>query len=152
MEKAGRAGKYSKVLWVVLALAIALTAAGCGGESGGSDGGSGEGKTYADGETVGEGATEFTMEIVDQDGGETRLTVLTDEGTVGSALLEYGLIAGEDGDYGLYVKTVNGITADYDKDGVYWAFYIDGEYASTGVDATDVTAGAVYAFKAEKAS
>ena len=44
-----------------------------------------------------------------------------------------GLIAGEDSDYGLYVKTVNGVTVDYDTDGKYWAFYVDGEYAATDV-------------------
>lgn len=49
-------------------------------------------------------------------------------------------------------KTVNGMTADYDKDGVYWAFYIDGEYAMTGVDATNITDGAQYAFQMEKAN
>ena len=49
-------------------------------------------------------------------------------------------------------KTVNGMTADYDKDGVYWAFYIDGEYAMTGVDATNITDGAQYAFRREKAN
>ena len=46
-------------------------------------------------------------------------------------------------------QTVNGITADYDTDGHYWAFYVGGEYAQTGVDATQVTAGASYAFKVE---
>ena len=49
-------------------------------------------------------------------------------------------------------KTVNGMTADYDKDGVYWAFYIDGEYAMTVVDATNITDGAQYAFRMEKAN
>lgn len=49
-------------------------------------------------------------------------------------------------------KTVNGMTADYDKVGVYWAFYIDGEYAMTGVDATNITDGAQYAFRMEKAN
>ena len=49
-------------------------------------------------------------------------------------------------------KTVNGMTADYDKDGVSWAFYIDGEYAMTGVDATNITDGAQYAFRMEKAN
>ena len=46
-------------------------------------------------------------------------------------------------------KTVNGVTVDYDTDGKYWAFYVDGEYAATGVDSTDITAGATYTFKAE---
>ena len=61
-----------------------------------------------------------------------------------------GLIAGEDGAYGLYVKTVNGVTLDYDADGMYWAFYVNGEYASSGVDATEAVSGAEYMFKAEK--
>jgi hypothetical protein len=70
---------------------------------------------------------------------------------VGEALLDEKLIAGEEGPYGLYVKTVNGITLDYDKDGYYWSFYIDGEYGLTGVDQTEITNGAAYAFKAESA-
>ena len=69
---------------------------------------------------------------------------------MGDALTELGLIAGEESDYGLYVKTVNGVTLDYDADGAYWAFYVNGEYAQTGVDATTITEGDAYSFKAEK--
>ena len=47
------------------------------------------------------------------------------------------------------MKTVNGITADYDTDGVYWAFYVNGEYASTGVDSTPITQGDAYSLKVE---
>jgi hypothetical protein len=68
---------------------------------------------------------------------------------VGNALLKLELIAGEEAQYGLYVKTVNGITYDYDADGKYWAFYENGVYATAGVDTTPVTAGATYEFKAE---
>ena len=93
---------------------------------------------------------EFTFKVTDADGKETDFTINTDKKTVGEALLEENLIAGDDSEYGLYVKTVNGVTLDYDKDGMYWAFYINGEYAQTGVDSTDITAGAEYAFKAEK--
>ena len=75
----------------------------------------------------------------------------TDKKTVGEALLDVGLIAGEEGEYGLFVKTVNGITVDYEEDGAYWAFYIGDEYATTGVDATDIEEGASYSFKIEKA-
>lgn len=99
---------------------------------------------------VGEGATQFTFEVVDVEGATTIFTVNTDKATVGEALLDVELIAGEDSEYGLYVKTVNGITADYDVDQTYWAFYIDGEYAMTGVDATEVTGGSTYSFKVEK--
>ena len=69
---------------------------------------------------------------------------------MGEALLDQELIAGEDSDYGLYVKTVNGITADYDTDGSYWAFYVNGEYVSSGVDSTPVADGDTYSFKVEK--
>ena len=69
---------------------------------------------------------------------------------MGAALLELGLIAGDDSAYGLYVKTVNGVTVDYDTDKQYWAFYINGEYAMTGVDSTEITEGAEYSFKVEK--
>ena len=99
---------------------------------------------------IGEGNTEFAFEVVLEDGTTTLYNVHTDEKTVGAALLGVNLIAGDDSEYGLYVKTVDGVTADYDKDGTYWAFYIDGEYASTGVDATPVTAGDIYSFKVEK--
>ena len=105
--------------------------------------------TAAAAQVLGGGATAFTFTVVDGDGNETDYEIHTDAQTVGDALTELGLIEGEDSEYGLYVKTVNGITADYDTDGHYWAFYVDGEYAQTGVDATQVTAGASYAFKVE---
>lgn len=105
--------------------------------------------TMENGKVYGEGSTEFTFTVVDTEGKEVQATIRTDKTTVGEALLDLGLIAGEDGEYGLYVKTVNGTTLDYDKDGKYWAFYIDGEYAMTGVDSTEITAGSVYSFKAE---
>ena len=76
--------------------------------------------------------------------------IKTDEPQVGTALQNLNLIDGEQGDYGLYVKTVNGVTLDYNTDGMYWAFYVNGEYAMTGVDKTDVQSGATYEFKAEK--
>lgn len=101
-------------------------------------------------ETVlGEGETEFPFTVVDKDGHETVFKIHTHKKTVGEALLELDLIAGEEAEYGLYVKTVNGVTADYNKDGTYWAFYINGEYASTGVDSTTIKEGDCYSFKQE---
>lgn len=103
-----------------------------------------------DATVLGEGQTVFTFNVTDADGNETNFEIHTDKETVGDALLELDMIAGEDSEYGLYVKTVNGITADYDKDQTYWAFYVNGEYAQTGVDSTNVTAGDTYSFKVEK--
>lgn len=99
---------------------------------------------------LGEGEKTFAFTVVDADGNETAFEIHTDGETVGEALLELELIAGDDGDYGLYVKEVNGITADYDVDGTYWAFYVNGEYASTGVEQTAVSDGDSYSFKVEK--
>ena len=73
--------------------------------------------TVENGASVGEGAKEFTLEVVDVDAEPVVITVKTDEETVGGALAALGLIAGEESTYGLYIKTVNGITYDYDKDG-----------------------------------
>ncbi len=100
---------------------------------------------------VGEGNTVFTFSVVDADGVETFFEVHTDKATVGEALLENNLIEGETSDYGLYVKVVNGVKADYDADGAYWAFYVDGEYAQSGVDTTNIEEGKTYTFKYEKA-
>lgn len=98
---------------------------------------------------VGEGETSFEFTVVDADGNTKYYNVSTDKKTVGEALLDANLISGENGAYGLYVKTVSGITYDYEKDGKYWAFYANGEMSPTGVDMTDITEGAAYAFKAE---
>ena len=103
-----------------------------------------------DGETLGQGAATFAVEVTDAEGNKTAFTVKTDEKTVGAALQALNIISGEKSDYGLYIKEVTGIAADYETDGSYWAFYIDGQYAATGVDLTDVQDGAVYGFAVEK--
>ena len=99
---------------------------------------------------LGEGSMVFDFSVVDADGKETWFEIHTDETTVGAALLDVGLIKGEDGPYGLYVKVVNGISADYDKDKVYWAFYVNDEYGTTGVDQTEIKEGELYSFRIAK--
>jgi len=98
---------------------------------------------------LGEGETSFALAIVDVDGNQTDYTIYTDETTVGAALTALELIDGEQGEYGMYIKSVNGMPLDYDKDGKYWAFYIGEEYATTGVDMTPITEGESYTLKAE---
>ena len=66
----------------------------------------------------------FTFKVTHADGSVKTFEVKTNAETVGAALLAEGLIEGEMGDYGLYVKIVDGETADYNVDQSYWAFYI----------------------------
>ena len=100
---------------------------------------------------VGEGEREFMFTVTGKDGESKGFLISTNEKTVGQALLNLGIIEGEDGPYGLFVKKVNGERADYEKDKVYWAFYVDGEYATSSVDKTEIEEGKVYAFKVMKA-
>ena len=143
----------SFILCIVLITAIALFTTACN-DNKTTDTTTTEGAvstTEAAKTTVlGEGETKFTFTVVDLEGNEAAFEINTDKKTVGDALLDLGLIAGDESEYGLYVKTVNGTTLDYDKDGAYWAFYVDGEYATSGVDTTDIVAGTTYTFKAEK--
>lgn len=139
----------SLILCVALSLSMAFSLAACGNDAPPSTGGEQQNVQLQEG-VIGEGATAFAFTVVDADGNETKFEVHTDQATVGDALIENGLIAGDEGEFGLYVKEVNGIVADYDVDQTYWAFYIDGEYATSGVDMTEITEGSTYMFKVEK--
>jgi len=99
--------------------------------------------TYKEDTVLGEGEKTVVVELKVLENLVT-FTINTNADTVGAALLEHDLIAGEPGAYGMYVKTVNGITVDYDVDQRYWAFYIDGEYAMTGVDLMEIEEGRIY--------
>ena len=136
----------TSLLCVLLAAALALGTLGCSKASETNDSGV---VTVEDGATLGKGAVSFTFTVVNGEGKEITVTINTDKETVGEALTDLGLVSGEDSEYGLMVDTVNGETWSYAETGKYWAFYIDGEYAMTGVDSTPVTAGSNYTFKVE---
>ena len=77
-----------------------------------------------------EGSKAVTIEVVD-DKGESRIyEIKTDALYLAEAMTEAGITyEAED----TYVNTVNGITADYDKDMSYWAFYINDTYCNFGI-------------------
>lgn len=157
MKKTNIAKILSVILALVLIAVTALVLTGCGDKKNNSDETmptvaepSEDGDTVSDDIIVkGEGETSFYFNVTDPDGNVTKFKILTNEETVGDALINLGIISGEEGDYGLYVKTVNGTELDYNRDGKYWAFYVNGEYGMTGVDMTDIENGATYEFKAE---
>ena len=86
----------------------------------------------------------ITVKIKGSDGNVTDFVITTDAEFLRGALEQEGLIEGDESEYGLYVKVVNGERADYDKDGAYWSFLKNGEYLMTGVDTTPIADGAVY--------
>ncbi len=48
---------------------------------------------------------------------------------------------GSESEYGLFITSVNGLTADYDTDGAYWSIYVNGEYGMYGADSQPVEDG-----------
>ncbi|MBQ4613032.1 MAG: DUF4430 domain-containing protein [Clostridia bacterium] len=134
-----RALKTTLSLALVLVCIVCVTA--CGNAV--DETGLWENATYLQDTTFGEGAKTVVVEVTAEEQTVT-FTVKTDKDTVGAALLEHDLIAGDEGQYGLYVKVVNGMTADYDVDGSYWAFYENGAYANGGVDSTQIQEGVTY--------
>lgn len=125
------------VLSLVLIVAMAFSFSACGND----------GNTNDDAKVE----KSFVFKVVDLDGSEKSFDIKTEAKTVGEALLAEKLISGEVGDYGLMVDTVNGIKYEYNADGAYWAFYVNGEYAMSGVDTTDIVDGTTYSFVATKA-
>ena len=151
MKKQKRIIPY--ILFVMLIVAMVFSVTGC--STAKTDGDSTppprlQTETETPKTVIGQGEKVFVFTAVDMDGSFRTFEIHTDEETVGRALIDNGLISGDEGPYGLYVKTVNGITADYDKDKTYWALYINGEYAMTGVDTTPVEENTEYTMKREK--
>ncbi len=85
-----------------------------------------------------------TVDITDNLGKVSTFVIETTAETLRGALEQENLVEGEEGPYGLYVKKVNGVTADYDVDQSYWAFYKNGETLNTGIDGEIISDGAHY--------
>ena len=113
---------------LVLVAAIALTLVGC----------------HTDRNAGTDGEKTITVEVVGKEGTTTAFTITTTAATLRAALEEENLIAGDEGQFGLYVKVVNGETADYDTDQSYWYFYKGNEPLMTSVDDTYIADGDEY--------
>lgn len=145
-----RKQSLSYLLCVLLIVAMALFANGCSDNKKTQVENPVKNEETTDSNVLGEGNTVFEFTVVDLEGSSKTFEIHTDETTVGAALQAVELIEGEESEFGLYVKTVDGITLDYDTDSAYWSFYVNDEYAMSGVDTTEIKEGENYAFKAEK--
>lgn len=114
-----------RILALALALVMVFALCACG-----------EKQTAADTKTV-------TVTVVHGDGSSKDFTVETDKEMLGEALVDEKLIEGENGPYGLFVKTVDGETVD-DANQEWWCLTKGGQSVETGVDSTPVEDGAAY--------
>lgn len=126
------------VVLVVVVLSFVLCLASCNEKVDAE--GLWENATYRSDKEFGKGEKTVEVEVKVEEQSVT-FTIHTDADTLGAALLEHELIAGEDGQFGIYVKSVNGIVADYDVNKSYWGFYQNGEYLMSGVDTTAIVGG-----------
>ena len=86
------------------------------------------------------GDKEITVTVVHKDGSEKEFTYQTDEEFLGPVLLDAGLIAGDQGEFGIFIHTVDGeeIVANNQE---WWCLTKGGESVNTGADATPIASG-----------
>ncbi len=138
MTKTKMLRTLSVMLILALIAAMALSLAGCAKE---------EKKQTDDAQTeVAEtGTVKVTVEVVDDKGNSTEYEIALPNGaTLWDALEEKKLAEASDSEYGKFIHTVNGLRADYDLDGAYWALYQNGEYLMTGAESTILEDGGHY--------
>jgi len=127
-----------KILLFAVASVAFLALTGCNGIAG-----PGEDVTVEN--SIGEGNTSFPILVTDNEEITTLWTVYTDEDTIGDALYVAGLVEGEHTDFGLMIRSVDGIVADFDANSAWWGFFVDGELAMVGVSDTTIESGVEYA-------
>ncbi len=88
----------------------------------------------------------ISFTVVHGDGSEKVFQISTSAETLGEALLQEKLIEGETSEeYGLFVKTVDGETAD-EGSKQWWCLTKGGEMTTTGVDSTPIADGDAFEF------
>ena len=90
------------------------------------------------------GEKTITVEITHGDQSTKTVVLRTAAEHLGVALREQeGLVSGEEGAYGLYIRTVDGETAS-DEDRTWWCITRDGEELPTSADSTVIADGEQY--------
>lgn len=92
-----------------------------------------------------EAIKKLTITVVHGDGSSKELEVSTEAENLREALEPEGIIAGDESEFGLFIKTVDGETADDSKQ-QWWAVTKGGEMAETGVDSIIIADGESYEF------
>ncbi|MFT3983496.1 MAG: DUF4430 domain-containing protein [Lachnospiraceae bacterium] len=86
------------------------------------------------------GSKEIAVTFIHEDLSEKSVAIKTNAAYLGDALMQENLIAGEAGEYGLYVTDADGEHADESKQ-EWWCFTKEGETLLTGADTTPIEDG-----------
>lgn len=89
------------------------------------------------------GKKEIVAEVVQVDGSSKSYEIKTKAENLREALEGKKLISGSESDFGLFVTTVDGVTADDSKQ-QWWCFTKSGEVMTTSVDDTKIADGDHY--------
>ncbi len=92
-----------------------------------------------------EGGKTIEVDVTHKDGQTNTFTIQTDAEYLGEAMVEKGLLEGEDGPYGMYVLTVDGETVD-EANQEWWGYTKSGEQVNYGVDLCPIADGDHYEF------
>jgi len=97
------------------------------------------------------GSKNVTVTVVDDKGEETIYEHKTDAEYLRQVFEEIeGLtVEGPEEEYGMYVKEVNGVYADYEETGTYWGFYVNDEYCNYSIEQQPVNDGDAFTIKYE---
>ena len=104
-----------------------------------------------------EGSKHIIIEVADNNGDLRSYEFATDAEFLKQAMDELAArdeftFEGEDGDYGFFITSVNGVKAVYEEDGAYWSIYVNEEYGQYGADQQPVTDGDTYRLAYEVSS
>lgn len=87
-----------------------------------------------------EGNKQIIVEVISKDEASKDFKIKTDKEYLGEALQDEKLVEGEVGQYGLFIKTVDGYTADDSKQ-EWWCITKDSEQVNTSADTTPIADG-----------
>lgn len=91
-----------------------------------------------------EGLKKVTVSVIHKDGTQKDFPFETEEEFLGKLLVNEGIVEDNQTEYGLYILTADGETADWSVDEGWWAVYVGDEMAELGADSTVLTDGTTY--------
>ena len=95
-------------------------------------------------ETV-EGSKAITVDITHGDGTTKTFQISTDAEFLRGALEQESLVAGLDGDYGMYILTMDGETVD-EANQEWWGYTKSGDQVNYGIDTCPIADGDHFEF------